>query len=357
MRRREFLATCAIGYASLFAEKSDAKEGAAGVYPSKNRRFNVAFDFDLSHVTRAQTALWVPLPPSNDFQSVGAFAIEAYGKEYTISSSNSYGANALYIKWDKEEQKKLTVSFLAQTSPLKNPLKPRGAEYRLNDYIKSFTKPTRHVQTDGIVSEISNKISANKKDPIAKARAIYDWVVENMYRDPNVKGCGAGDAKEALEQKRYGGKCLDISAVFVALLRAQNIPAREIMGVRLGSSYISKAFGASSDITGAQHCRAEFFIEGYGWIRSDPADITKLRLTEGIDRGSAREKEIADLYFGSFESNWMALNHARDFELYPKPVQFPLDQFNYPYAEADDEVLDFYDAKGFRYSFKSVELL
>ncbi|HRF56382.1 MAG TPA: transglutaminase-like domain-containing protein [Campylobacterales bacterium] len=347
MQRREFLALCAAGCLVGVVDKSAAFESS-----KKERIFDVSYDFDLSHIRNTHASLWAPLPLSNDFQSISKFKILTTSKEYQISSANSYGANLLYAKWAKEEPKRAHVSFAVTMKPFE---RAAYANHKTNDYIKSFISPTKHVQTDGIVLQTSNKIVAGHKEELSKARAIYDWVVENMYRDPNVKGCGAGNAKEALEQKRFGGKCLDISAVFVALLRSQGIAARELMGVRLGASAISKAFGSSQDITGAQHCRAEFFIEGYGWIRADPADITKLRLQENLPKGSQREKEIADSYFGSFETNWLQLNFARDFELYPKPVQFPLDQFNYPYAEADDEVLDFYDPKSFRYSMKSIE--
>ena len=35
--------------------------------------------------------------------------------------------------------------------------------------------------------------------PLAKARAIYDWIVDNTFRDPEVKGCGLGDIRGMLE--------------------------------------------------------------------------------------------------------------------------------------------------------------
>lgn len=48
-----------------------------------------------------------------------------------------------------------------------------------------------------------------------------------MYRDESVIGCGIGDAQKSIEEKIYGGKCTDISSVFVCLLRNAKIPARE----------------------------------------------------------------------------------------------------------------------------------
>jgi len=347
------LALCGMGYAActpgfLFADDR--------LSPRK-RTFSLNFDFDLSHIKHTGVSLWIPLPSSCDFQQISKFDISSKTAAPLLTSRNSYDATTLFVKWKKNDEKKISISFKADTIPFGYNFAAKKISATDIEYAKRFLQPTKHVQTDGIVREISDKICANHKTQITKARAIYDWTVENMYRDPDTKGCGIGNAKEALEQKRFGGKCLDISAVFVALLRSQGIPARELMGIRVGKSDMSSAFGIGENISGGHHCRAEFFIDELGWVRADPADITKLRLQEKLSKNSIREKLIADRYFGSFEMNWLKLNHARDFELFPKPIQFPLDQFNYPYAEADDEVLDFYDAKSFKYNLTSTELV
>ena len=86
-----------------------------------------------------------------------------------------------------------------------------------------------------------------------RAKAIYDWTVENMYRDPDTKGCGKGDVCSL--PVKPGGKCTDISAVYIALCRAAGVPAREIFSVRLGKK-------DGEDITTYQHCWAEFFLPG-----------------------------------------------------------------------------------------------
>lgn len=351
MNRRNFLGACALS--SLAATTNE-------LFASQNnqtkRVYNVKFDFDLSHITKTNAALWIPLPSDTDFQLISPINVFRQDKSYIINSNNPYTAKTLFKKWAKDEaEKKISLSFAVSTTDVKSDFSFKKIPTNIKTDAQKYTLPTAHVQIDGIVAETSAKIVAGHKTPLSKARAIYEWVVENMYRDPDVKGCGVGNAKEALEQKRFGGKCLDISAVFVALLRAQNIPAREIMGIRLGKSSISEAFGSSEDISKAQHCRAEFFIDDIGWVRADPGDITKLRLVEKLEKKSDRETGIANMYFGGFEMNWMALNFARDFVLSPIPVQYPLEQFNYPYGEADDEVLDFYDPKTFKYSLHSVQ--
>ena len=86
------------------------------------------------------------------------------------------------------------------------------------------------------------------------------------------------------------GKCTDINSVFVALARASGIPAREIFGIRLGAAdkmgkYSKGAFGSADEhgvanVSGGQHCRAEFYLTGFGWVPVDSADVAKMRLAE-----------------------------------------------------------------------------
>jgi hypothetical protein len=35
---------------------------------------------------------------------------------------------------------------------------------------------------------------------VDRARAIYEWIVENTFRDPKVKGCGIGDISTMLKR-------------------------------------------------------------------------------------------------------------------------------------------------------------
>ena len=54
----------------------------------------------------------------------------------------------------------------------------------------------------------------------------------------------------------------------------------DIYGVRVADSAEYKSLGKGGDITKAQHCRAEVYIGGYGWLPVDPADVRKVVLEE-----------------------------------------------------------------------------
>ncbi len=126
------------------------------------------------------------------------------------------------------------------------------------------------------------KITSGARDDADKARAIYEWIVENTYRNPKTRGCGIGDIRFMLESGDLGGKCADLNALCVGLARAAGLPARDVYGIRVAQSQLGyKSLDVSSaNVTKAQHCRAEVYLNHYGWVAADPADVRKVMLEE-----------------------------------------------------------------------------
>ena len=159
--------------------------------------------------------------------------------------------------------------------------RPGGAQPESAEALAHYTAPTQHMATTGAVKELSTKIVEGAHGDVGKARAIYEWIVENTYRDPKTRGCGTGDVNFMVETKTWGGKCADLNALFVALARSQGIPARDVYGVRVADSALGyHSLGKSGDITKAQHCRAQFYSAEHGWVPVDPADVRKVILEE-----------------------------------------------------------------------------
>ncbi len=226
------------------------------------------------------------------------------------------------------------------------------------DEQKRFLKPSDLLPTDGIVKSTSDSIVKGMKSDTDKARAIYDWVVENTYRDPKVRGCGVGDVKFMLENKSFGGKCGDLNALFVALARAAGVPARDVYGIRVADSQRGyKSLGKSGDISKAQHCRAEYYSQTAGWVPVDPADVRKVILEEEGGKKIDDPKVVAARKFlwGNWEMNWLALNYAHDVAL-PGSAKQKVGFFMYPNAETADGRLDQLDPDNFKYSISSREL-
>ena len=205
----------------------------------------------------------------------------------------------------------------------------------------------------------ATEITSGAKTDIEKARAIYEWIVENTFRDPKTRGCGVGDIRFMLESKDLGGKCADLNALYVGLARAAGLPARDVYGVRVAPSELGyKSLGAATEnVSKAQHCRAEVCLGGYGWVPVDPADVRKVVLEEPPGNRALDDdmvKKARARLFGSWEMNWIAYNFAHDVAL-PGSSGAPVGFLMYPQAETSGGRLDSLDADNFKYEITSQE--
>lgn len=223
-----------------------------------------------------------------------------------------------------------------------------------------FLQPTKLVPTDGIVKATATQITSGAKTDVEKARAIYEWIVDNTFRNPKTRGCGLGDIRFMLESRDLGGKCADLNALYVGLARAVGLPARDVYGIRVAKSELGyKSLGAASErVTKAQHCRAEVHLSGYGWVPVDPADVRKVVLEEPpgnrpLDDDMVKKARVR--LFGSWEMNWMAYNFSHDVAL-PGSSGAPVGFLMYPQAETADGRLDSLDPDSFKYEITSKEI-
>ena len=227
--------------------------------------------------------------------------------------------------------------------------------------LEHFLRPTKLMPNDGVVKATAIEITRGAKTDVEKARAIYEWIVDNTFRNPKTRGCGTGDIRFMLESQDLGGKCADLNALYVGLARSVGLPARDVYGIRVAKSDLGyKSLGASSEkVTKAQHCRAEVYLTGYGWVPVDPADVRKVVLEEppgSLPLDNEMVMKARARLFGSWEMNWMAYNFAHDVAL-PGSSGAAVGFLMYPQAETADGRLDCLDADGFKYEITSKEIV
>ncbi len=223
-----------------------------------------------------------------------------------------------------------------------------------------FTKATALIPTDGVVKQTSDRIVAGAASDLEKARAIYNWLVANTERIAATRGCGSGDIKAMMAMEKLGGKCADINGLFVGLARAAGLPARDLYGIRVAPSRFGyKSLGAGSiDVTKAQHCRADVWLEGIGWTPMDAADVRKVMLEEPPTHLTADEPKVVaarQALIGSCEGNWVAFNCAHDVAL-PGASGGPVGFLMYPAGEVGGVRLDCLDPSAFRYHIEAGEI-
>jgi len=361
MDRRRFLRLTGAAAASLALPRPKAAWAEAGGTPPW-RVFEVSTHVEVRR-PKGPCRVWVPLPLAleTDFQRCLGNSWEAPGGHASVAHDARYGITLLSAEWADGVQPVLDVKSKVSMRDWSVELAARPGAQKLDAESRAlWTAPTRLLPTDGLVlSTALQATSGVKGGDVEKARALYAWVCDNSFRDPKVRGCGLGDIQSMLAAHSLGGKCADINALFVALARALGIPARDAYGVRVADSRRGyKALGKSGDITKAQHCRAQFFAEGHGWIPVDPGDVRKVILEEPPGHLSVDDAKVLAaraFLFGSWEGNWMAYNYGHDVAL-PGSANTSVPFLMYPQAETAEGLRDCLDPDNFQYTLTSREV-
>jgi transglutaminase-like putative cysteine protease len=358
MNRRAFVKTTALAsLASGFATVPGASAGG-----DRWRAFEVTTRVEILNPA-GLTRAWVPLPLTEDTNYH-----KTLGRTWTGNAANAkafrdprYGAGRVVAEWPMGTSgPTLEVVTRIATRDRQVNLLSAPATGAAEDpaVLRKYLEASDLIRTDGIVRETAHEITTTAKTDAEKALALYEWIVDNTFRDPKVKGCGLGDIQTMLETKNHGGKCADLNALFVGFARSLGIPARDVYGIRVADSADFKSLGRSGDITKAQHCRAEFYLAEHGWIPVDPADVRKVVLEEkpgGLPLDDPQVRKARAKLFGAWEMNWMAYNYAHDVKL-PGSPGAPVAFLMYPQAETGDSRRDSLDPEQFRYTIKSREI-
>jgi transglutaminase-like putative cysteine protease len=308
------------------------------------------------------TRVWIP----------GALVTETPYQKTLANTFNAPGGEARFVERADDALGIVTAEFPAGVPPVVTVTSriatrnvaidlsaPRGVAARPGS-LKHFLRPTALLPTHGIVKEKADAITQGKATDVDKARAIYEWIVDNTFRKPTTRGCGLGDIRFMLETGDLGGKCADLNALFVGLARAAGLPARDVYGIRVAKSALGyQSLGAASErVTKAQHCRAEVYLEAYGWVPVDPADVRKVVLEEPPGNRPLDDAMVTAArarLFGSWEMNWMAYNFAHDVTL-PGSRGAPVPFLMYPQAETAEGRLDSLDPDTFKYEITAREM-
>jgi hypothetical protein len=187
---------------------------------------------------------------------------------YTFNINNSVSKNSDFLGGNNDLS--YNMSFKTKVSFIKYNVDVNSLNInpQYKDEIKPYLLPSENIQSDNpLIISKANEIVGEEKNPYKKAQMIYNFTYMYLTYDLNN---GNKSALSALNTKR--GVCEDYAELMVALLRSQNIPARTVSGYKVGSNL------KDIDISSHEynHMWVEFYIDGYGWIPSDPT-ITYLQ--------------------------------------------------------------------------------
>lgn len=357
LNRRDLLATAGACVAATLLPRTAAAR--FDPQPGAWRGFTVTTRLDIAAAGEPVQA-WIPLPSveAEDWIVQDGDTWDGNAATAEVKTDPRYGARLLHASFAPGEAApsiEVVSRFRIRDRAVFDAPQQVAA---LSDAERTlWLAPTELMPVDGIVKETADRITAGVTGDREQARAIYEWVVENTERTAATRGCGLGDVASMLETGFLGGKCADLNALYVGLARSVGVPSRDVYGVRVADSAEFKSLGKSGEITKAQHCRAESYLTGFGWVPVDPADVRKVVLEErgGLPLTDPAVLKARAKLFGQWEMNWLAYNYAHDIKL-PGSTGDALGFFMYPQAEVSGERRDSLDPDSFRYKLTAREL-
>ena len=224
MNRRDFIksgltvsAGFALGGVPGFGKMAFAND-------SKWRTFEVITKLEIAEPVGAVRA-WVPVPltTNTDYFKREPDRWAGNYKSAKAVQYDKHGTGIVFAEWaagEKSPMIEVKSRFATRDRAVDLNRKPPAAPSENKAVLDYFKKPSKLIKTDGIVATTSKGIVTGYKTDLDKAQAIYEWIVDNTFRDPKVKGCGIGDISTMLHTGYLGGKCADLNALYVGLARA-----------------------------------------------------------------------------------------------------------------------------------------
>ncbi len=359
MKRRDFIKI--MGAGALFSPMTSFPlfAGNQELSLGKWSSFRLTYQVDLP-ATGKRARLWLPLPHSLTpaYQYTQGNNWSGTAKQAKFDTFGKEKLPVFTAEWQGEGARHVTIHSIIKTSHHAVNLdhyRPDNAP--TPPHLKPFLEPTHLIPTNGLVKDVAHSITYDKgNSPLEKVRAIYDWLVDHFHHDETIRGRGKGDVKFILENSKLSGKCVDAHSLFVGLTRSLGIPARVQYGIRMTRSELHPILGKSTDISTTQHSRAEFYLNNFGWIPVNPADVCKVAKLEHLKLNDPLIARLRERFFGAWEMNWVTFNYEQDIQL-PNSNAGKLPFFLFPHAEIDNQPLDSMDPENFSYKIITAELV
>lgn len=236
------------------------------------------FDFDLSY--HLENANLVPiltniaLPPDTAYQDVIFQRIEPKPVNVTIDEDGNYLAWFRLSRGQRMDIKVIGSAKLYTKSKTKDPY--------LDDSLKNkYTQSDKYWETTHpqISQTLAGILGDNPPEAtLEQVRLIYQYVVNSLKYDSsrltdNIDRLGALTALSNPDS----AVCMEFSDLFITLVRAAGIPARELNGFAYTANPKLRPLSLSKDVL---HAWPEYWDDGRGWVMVDP---TWENTTGGVD--------------------------------------------------------------------------
>lgn len=300
---------------------------------SKSRSIKLDYEVAIKDIPpdTAELKIWLPYPPQTPYQKVETVTVSPEVPAL-FTYDNTYHNKIIYGYFKSPpDSVDIKVSYKIRRYEYSNYLKGLHTKPNLDEDLTKYLISNKLMVVSSDIKKMADDITKGKSTTMEKARAIYDYVFQNVSYDKTIPGWGRGDTKRVCIIK--AGNCSDFHSLFVSLARACGIPAKFVMGFSIPKE-------REGEIK-TYHCWAEFYDRQLGWV---PVDVSE----------AWKDKSKKEYYFGNLNEHRIEFSQGRDIVLEPPARSEPLNYFIYPYVEIDGK--NFKDVKClFRFKDRPIE--
>ncbi len=299
---------------SLILAAAAALSACSNAEPTRSFEFRDEIRIAAS---KGRTRLWIPVPPSDAYQSVELVEVRSE-HPHRVTRESEFGNKMIYVESDGSEPFSVEARYRV-TRRTQNGLK-QGVSSALSATERDlYTSPRGLLAVDDRIRKLARKHGGASEDPLKISRAYYDYILSFMSYDKKSKGWGNGDSLRACVVGL--GNCTDFHSLFQSMAMVRDIPSRFRMGLPLSSE-------SSQSFTKGYHCWVEFHADQRGWVPMDISEAWK------VMKGKKKmDSSWKDRYFGTLDPDRLLLSTGRDIRLEPPQKGKRLNYFAYPYLE------------------------
>ena len=153
--------------------------------PSEWRTFEITTTVNLKS-SNGQSKLWLPLPLNQDtlFQRTLGHSWGGNPNNSSMRRLPDGNLEVFHCEWKDSGEASLQLTTLVTTADRHFDVTKRTIAPEREDILRRNLQASQLIPNDGLAFQLGERIVGRIKDPVAQAKAIYDWVVDNSIYDP-----------------------------------------------------------------------------------------------------------------------------------------------------------------------------
>ena len=334
---------------------------------NNSRSFTFTYAVDVEPSNNKKLELWIPVPQSNEVQTISNLNVNNDGLQYEIKDEIKHNNKYLYVYSNKGTTQTKTVELSFDVTRVEH----NNVKYA-NVNPDKYLNASSMVPVGFVFNSIVDENNLNDSD----IRGVYDYVLSGMHYGKPTDDKNSGNykyvhgginpktgkewlpnnityglkkktkaelAKSQNKNKKYAygngnslyacdigvGNCTDYHSYFMSLTRTLNVPSRFHMGFPIPSREEGEVKG--------YHCWADYYVQNEGWY---PVDISE----------ADKDPSKIEYFFGTVDESRVEMMVGRDFNLEGFEDKV-VNLFIYPLLEIDDKKSSKFSK---RFSYKNI---